>query len=157
VKDYIEGYEDKVIAEIAATPLEQGGDPTADAWMSINDNPTNPPNGTDAFFSGDDAPELTRSYAMWLENTFLSIKATEIEGIRSWKPITKNPWREKVPIKGTDGGQFHPFLEDKEEPIFLFVSDLMKNVQLNYTKSLTIEGMTGNYYTNTPELMYNSS
>ena len=32
--EYIEGYFDKTLLEVSADPLEEGGDPTADPWIS---------------------------------------------------------------------------------------------------------------------------
>jgi len=92
VGEYIEGYNDTSIQEVNQMTLEQGGDPTADPWMSINDTPSNPPNGTHSFFCGDDESTLTRSYGEWLQNNYLSMEDIKIKGIRDWEKVTKNPW-----------------------------------------------------------------
>ena len=84
--------------------FEQGGDPSADPWMSINDTPTNPPNATHSFFCGDDEYELTRSYGSWLQNSYHTVEDYQINGIRSWEKVTRNPWKKELPIQGTDAG-----------------------------------------------------
>jgi len=37
VGEYIEGYYDDLVSDIKSMPFEQGGDPTADNWISIAD------------------------------------------------------------------------------------------------------------------------
>lgn len=37
VGEYIKGYHDELVGEIKSKPFEQGGDPTAESWISIAD------------------------------------------------------------------------------------------------------------------------
>ena len=73
VKEYIEGYTDKILKKASGQTLEEGGDPTISPWMSINDSPTSPVNGTDCFFVGGEHHELTRQYCFWLNNKYTLI------------------------------------------------------------------------------------
>lgn len=155
VKEYIEGYEDKILAEASMQTLEEGGDPTIDPWISINDNPTNPINSTDCFFVGDDKSILTRQYGMWLNNRYLKMQGPQIKGTRSWETGLFNPWKENVPIRGTDGGQFKPLLEEHED-IWLFISDIMMPIRFIYEKDVKVNGMTGWKYLTDPNILKTS-
>ena len=85
---------------------------------------------------------------MWLGDPKLSLVEQEITGIRSTKEVHREPWKETIMIHGTDGGQFHSLIDDKDEKMHLFVSDLMKNVALKYDHTESVSGMDGYFYTN---------
>jgi len=80
-----------------------------------------------------------------------------IKGIWTWEPTTRNPWGKKVPLKGSDAGQFHPFLEDKSEKLYAFVSDLEYNVEFDFIETQKYEGLTVNKYMTDPSLLANYS
>lgn len=60
-----------------------------------------------------------------------------------------------MPVKGSDAGQFHPFLDDKKEKLFAFVSNLEYNVEFNYTGTTSYEGLTVYKYMTDPSLLAN--
>mgnify|MGYP007095812354 FL=1 len=103
------------MGEIKSKPFEQGGDPTAESWISIADKQISPVNLTAAFFSGNDRSILTWNYASWMGNNYISVPDVEIKGIWNWNPTTRNPWGKEVKVRGSDAGQFHPFIENKTE------------------------------------------
>ena len=142
VKEYIEGYNDKVLTSAKMQTLEEGGDPTINPWMSINDSPTNPVNSSDCFFVGDDKHTFTRSYGFWMNNRFVRMSGVNIKGLRSWENQLFNPWRENIPIRGTDGGQFNPLMSRSDE-IWMFVSDIMMPLKFNYVRDVSVSGMNG--------------
>lgn len=156
VKEYIEGYNDKILLEASQQQLEQGGDPTIVPWMSINDNPTNPMNSTDCFFVGDDKHKLTRSYGLWLNNRYIRIQGTQIKGLRNYQSGLYNPWAEDVAVQGTDGGQFNPLLSQDEQP-YLFISDIMMPARLKFKSEESLNGMTVWKYEANPEILMNST
>mmetsp|Transcript_629 Transcript_629/g.721 ORF Transcript_629/g.721 Transcript_629/m.721 type:complete len:278 (+) Transcript_629:1646-2479(+) len=52
-----------------------------------------------------------------------------------------DPWKEPVPLKGTDAGQFQP-LNSKPQDLYLFSSDIMMSVKFKYHSKKTIQGLT---------------
>lgn len=156
VKDYIEGYEDKIIKLASMSTIEQGGDPSLIPIMSINNSPTSPVNSTDCFFVGDDVPSIARQYCLWLNNKNIVVPGTKYKGVRSWEPTYVSPWKEDVPLKGTDGGQFQPLMKP-HETIYLFSTDVMMPLKFDYVKSTKIGGMTGWRYEPDQILLKNST
>ena len=156
VKEYIEGFTDKILQKASKQTLEEGGDPTISPWMSINDSPTSPVNGTDCFFVGGEKYALTRQYCFWLNNRYMRMQLPQLTGLRSYETKMVNPWKVDVPIQGTDGGQFKPLLE-KEDTVYLFVSDIMMPVKFNFNKEVSINGMTGWKYIGDESLKLNST
>jgi hypothetical protein len=64
-REYIEGYNDPVITDIAKQPLYKGGDRTTSPFLSILTTKLTPPNTTVALFSGIDDYMMTRRYGLW--------------------------------------------------------------------------------------------
>jgi len=60
VKDYLEGYTDKILKLTSELTLEEGGDPTLNSTMSIVNADDGSENSTGCFFVGDDVHSLTR-------------------------------------------------------------------------------------------------
>lgn len=156
VKEYIEGYTDKILKKASGQTLEEGGDPTISPWMSINDSPTSPVNGTDCFFVGGEHHELTRQYCFWLNNKYMRMKLPQITGLRTHETEMVNPWNGDVPIQGTDGGQFNPLLEQNND-VYLFVSDIMMPVRFNFNSEVKVNGMNAWKYVGDESLKLNST
>ena len=156
VKEYIEGYNDKGLLEASMMQLEEGGDPTISPWMSINDSPTNPINSTDCFFVGDDKHGLTRSYGLWLNNRYVRMQGPQIKGIREYETGLFNPWAEDVAVRGTDGGQFDP-LRDKKDDVYLFISDIMMPVKFKHKSDEKMNGMKVWKYEVDPNVLKNTT
>lgn len=156
VKEYIEGYTDKILLKASGQTLEEGGDPTVNPQISINDSPTSPVNGTSCFFVGGEHHQLTRQYCFWLNEKNMRMQLPQITGLRTHQKKMVNPWNEDVPIQGTDGGQFNPLLE-KSDQVYLFVSDIMMPVKFNFDKEVKINGMNAWKFIGDESLKLNSS
>jgi len=155
-KEYIEGYEDKIIKSTSMSTIEQGGDPTLSPLMSINDPPTTVVNGTDCFFVGDDLIELTRQYCLWHKERYITVPGNKITGIRSWTSENQYPWKVPVAVKGTDGGQFGPLMKSHDD-LWLYSTDLMIPIKFNYKKGQKVNGMPGWRYEPDQILLKNST
>ena len=69
-----------------------------------------------------------------------------------WDPMGPTPSANNVGIKGvcteihgTDGQQFHPFIEDGEE-LWLFTPDLCRSIPITYFHDVMIDGITTKHY-----------
>ena len=62
-----------------------------------------------------------------------------------------------MPLKGSDAGQFHPFIDDKKEKLYAFVSDLEYNVEFDFVETKSHEGLTVNKYMTDPSVLANYS
>ena len=102
-REYIEGYTDPLIAGMAQIPLYAGGDISNSPIMTINSAPTGPPHNPIAFFEGTDDYMYTRTYALWLNRTNISIKRKDYTDIYTVADVYDNPWSQEIPINGTDG------------------------------------------------------
>ena len=121
--------------------VEEGGDPTINYITTITNSDGGSYNSTGAFFVGDDVHDLTREQAIYLNNRYIRTYGLNCTGIRSWEPTYYDPWKEKVPLKGTDAGQFRP-LNYKHNDLYLFSSDVMRTVDFKFKKKKTIHGLT---------------
>jgi len=156
VQEYIEGYTDKILKKASMETFEEGGDPTINPVISINDSPTSPVNGTDSFFVGSDKHSLTREYGFWLNNRYLKVQMPQIKGLRSWNNDMVNPWKTNVPMRGTDAGQFQPLM-DNHEDIWLFISDIMMPLKFVYDKDTTVSGMSAWKYKSEDTIVNNAT
>ena len=112
-REYIEGYNDTLVAGLASTPMEAGGSPTSSPFMSINgpDGRYGPVNEI-SFFVGDDEYELTRQYGKWLNSTSIAMPAFETKGLRTFTPFLRNPWGDMVAMNGSDGAMGQPLMDE---------------------------------------------
>ena len=141
VKEYLEGYQDPLLKSTSMSQVEEGGDPTINYITTITNSDGGSYNSTGAFFVGDDVHDLTREQAIYLNNRYIRTYGLNCTGIRSWEPTYYDPWKEKVPLKGTDAGQFRP-LNYKHNDLYLFSSDVMRTVDFKFKKKKTIHGLT---------------
>lgn len=102
------------------------GDNTTAAFMSLNSDPTSPPDINMAFLTGTDDYMLVRQYAKWFDLDYITLQRQDYEDIYTLKTIYAEPWNERVYLNGTDGFQFHPNLK-YEDPIAAFVNELSRN------------------------------
>jgi hypothetical protein len=71
-----------------------------------------------SFYTGKNNINLVDQYIMWDNLTEVTI------------------WKEPIPVQGTDGTEFQPFL-NKGENLLTWVSQLVRPIQLNYTGTTT--------------------
>lgn len=133
-REYIEGFTDPLVYQLTQTPVWNGGDQTNDAFMSINDSPTNPPNNTMVFFTGTDDYMYTRRVARWLDLDYISIKKRDYDSLTQLSDRYVEPWEGRDYLDGTDGATFHPVL-NKEDRISAYVPDFARSVYFTYFES----------------------
>lgn len=157
VKEYLEGYEDKILKLTKLSQIEEGGDPTINPKISITNQDSGSYNSTGCFFVGDDVHELTRTQCLYLNSKYIQTMGTNVTGIRSWEEkVLFHPWKEPVPLIGTDAGQFHP-LQKKPGDLMLFSSDVMMPVRFEFDKHVRKGGLGAWKYKPGSELLSNST
>jgi hypothetical protein len=154
VKDYLEGFEDKILKLTTMSSIEEGGDPTVNPVISLTNPEDGSYNSTGCFFVGDDVHNLVRQQCMYLDSQNIRINGVNVTGIRSWENTKFDPWAEPVPLKGTDAGQFQPLMTNKPD-LILFSSDVMMPVEFNYNKGVKRHGMSAWKYLPTRTLLQN--
>ena len=134
----LHGYKDPLITTINETPIYKGGDPTQSDIVSLIDGPSDT---NIAFFTGVDDYKYTKMYAEYNTSPTIKIKAPYRLGDGSTaQKILVNPWREDIPLKGTDASTFPPLLEE-EKSIWAFVSDIMIPLRFLYKGTITKFGL----------------
>jgi len=102
--------------------------------LSLDKPPTHPDDNTVAFYTGEDNYELTRTYAQWLGQDQIMIKAQDYKSLTEVEDILYAPWPgDDNYFDGTDGMQFHPLLSEKDT-IGAFVNDLSRTCYFDYSK-----------------------
>uniref|UniRef100_A0A7S3KSX1 Uncharacterized protein n=1 Tax=Euplotes crassus TaxID=5936 RepID=A0A7S3KSX1_EUPCR len=156
VKDYIEGYEDPLLKQTSLQMPEEGGEPTIDVMSAIINPNDAVQNSTGCFFVGDDLYNLTRQQCMY-ENTQMIGGITQNRtGIRSTETSFWYPWKEIVPLQGTDAGGFSPLM-DGPNRLTMFSSDVMMPVHFDYDTSESVHGLSSWKYKPDNNLMKNGT
>jgi hypothetical protein len=133
-REFIEGYTDPLLETLSETPVYEGGDQTISPFMSLDAPPTHPKDNSIAFYTGEDDYTLTRAYALWLDEDYITVYANDYESLYTVVPAPFNPWSEQIPLYGTDGMQFQPLLEE-DIVIDAFVNDLSRTCPFEYRES----------------------
>lgn len=152
VKEYLEGFEDKILKLTSMSSIEEGGDPTVNPIISITNQDDGSYNSTGCFFVGDDDHSLTRQQCLYLNSRNIRISGKNVTGIRSWEDTMIDPWAEPIPLQGTDAGQFQPLMTDQPD-LTLFSSDVMMPVGFLYDKGVRRHGMAAWKYLPTRSLL----
>lgn len=85
----------------------------------------NPDRSYMAFFTGADDYAIGKEYAEYHNSSMIRIPKQVAQGNGSYyEEILVNPWRDDVPVKGTDASKFSPMIDSSEE-VWAFVSDIM--------------------------------
>jgi CD36 family len=133
-REYIDGFYDPLVYQIAQTPVYAGGDQTNDPFMAINMSPTSPPNNTIVFFTGTDDFLYTRRMARWLDLDYISILKRDYDSLSTLSDRNVEPWDGRVFLDGTDGATFHADLSP-DDRIGAMVPDFARIAYFTYESS----------------------
>ncbi|CDW87257.1 cd36 family protein [Stylonychia lemnae] len=159
-REYLEGFIDPTVYQTAQLPVWNGGDQTNDPFMSINYSPTSPKDNPIVFFSGTDDYLYTRSFGLWLDLPYITMKRKDYTSLFNLEAVYADPWIQadgtggKEYLEGTDGFQFHPDLQS-DDRLWVWVNDLGRNGYFDYYSDDTdaYDGLKMMTYQISPDLM----
>lgn len=130
----LEGYTDPSVTTLNETPIYMGGDLLTSANYALNTPVTMPTDNKISLFTGVDDDDATRQYGAWAGSEFINVAGKKYKSNSATEDSTFSPWTEPVLLKGTDGLQFEPGLDD-DDSIRVFLPSLSRNVKFDFSSS----------------------
>eukprot|EP00742_Colponemidia_sp_Colp-10_P001156 GILJ01001246.1.p1 GENE.GILJ01001246.1~~GILJ01001246.1.p1 ORF type:complete len:1070 (-),score=190.07 GILJ01001246.1:120-3290(-) len=161
VHEVLFGYEDSFVKQVKTTNKWAGGDPSVDPVIQVADNMTSVEKVREdhpyhhSVIAGAKDMSYSRQFNAWEGVDYISYFKTEFDGINVVRN-RKEPWKTRVPIKGSDGQCFGAYL-DKNKKLDLFVDAILHPGRLVYSQDTDTKGVSTWRYTLDPDLMANAT
>lgn len=93
-------------------------------------------------FTGEGDSSLTRSIGLWNDQPYATIRCNEFTDINTVAQAACNPWIAQVPVRGTDGLQFQPDLNE-DDKISVFNPEIQRTLTYSFkSRNYDYDGLT---------------